>query len=291
VADETPFPMNVYLRDEAALTAFLASQAPVAFGRIKLSNIATVMVHGRNELHLKFNNDTDLRDAYAEITKREAAVEPVAVRADALTDGVPELLYKAFSKGIAQGRAEQAATQAEAALISYEDAHETAWQAAAAFRPSYFGDNFIAHNWVVEAVRSAHMDGQRFALGLPKINRARGGELPQELRKQRTTPTAPTGAQAEPGSLVIDRFNAFARQHLKDCGHAPHPLDAWVAAEQAAPKTEPVNIKDELELIWSVLQGYPRSMAQADALRTITKIRAMLATPSTDSGRATGAGP
>lgn len=44
---------------------------PVAFGRIALANIATVMVHGRNELHLKFNNDADLREAYAEITKRE----------------------------------------------------------------------------------------------------------------------------------------------------------------------------------------------------------------------------
>jgi hypothetical protein len=54
----------------------LASQAerpaePVAFGRIRLANIATVMVRGRNELHLKFNNDQDLREAYAEITRRE----------------------------------------------------------------------------------------------------------------------------------------------------------------------------------------------------------------------------
>lgn len=37
---------------------------------MRLANIATVMVHGRNELHLKFNNDEDLREAYREITER-----------------------------------------------------------------------------------------------------------------------------------------------------------------------------------------------------------------------------
>jgi hypothetical protein len=61
---------------EIARAALAASQAerpaePVAFGRIRLANIATVMVRGRNELHLKFNNDQDLREAYAEITRRE----------------------------------------------------------------------------------------------------------------------------------------------------------------------------------------------------------------------------
>lgn len=83
-------------------------------------------------------------------------------------------------------------------LIEFEDAHDTAWQAAAAFRPPYFGNNFRAHNWVVEAIRSAHMDGQRFAHGLPKINRAIGGELPQALREQRATPPAAASSTAHP---------------------------------------------------------------------------------------------
>jgi hypothetical protein len=37
---------------------------------MRLANIATVLVHGRNELHLKFNSDADLRAAYEEITQR-----------------------------------------------------------------------------------------------------------------------------------------------------------------------------------------------------------------------------
>lgn len=37
---------------------------------MRLSNIGTVLVHGRNELHLKFNNDKDLKQAYVEITQR-----------------------------------------------------------------------------------------------------------------------------------------------------------------------------------------------------------------------------
>lgn len=36
---------------------------------MRYANIATVMVHGRNELHLRFNNDADLRTAYDEVTR------------------------------------------------------------------------------------------------------------------------------------------------------------------------------------------------------------------------------
>jgi hypothetical protein len=61
--------------------------------------------------------------------------------------------------------------QTQPKLIEYEAAHRVAFQAAAAFRPPYFGPGFRAHTWVVEAVRSAHMDGQRFAHGLPPIER------------------------------------------------------------------------------------------------------------------------
>lgn len=57
-------------------------------------------------------------------------------------------------------------------LIPWDQAHRVAYQAAAAFRPSYFdGPGFIAHSWVVEAIRSAHMDGQLHARGLPPIDR------------------------------------------------------------------------------------------------------------------------
>lgn len=60
-------------------------------------------------------------------------------------------------------------------LIEYEAAHRVAFQAAAAFRPDYFnGSGFRAHNWVVEAIRSAHMDGERYAQGLPPIDRSTG---------------------------------------------------------------------------------------------------------------------
>jgi len=43
---------------------------------MRLANIATVLVHGRNELHLKFNNDADLRAAYDEITQHMEGAEP-----------------------------------------------------------------------------------------------------------------------------------------------------------------------------------------------------------------------
>ncbi len=70
-------------------------------------------------------------------------------------------------------------------LIEYEAAHRIAFQAARAFRPPYYGDGFRAHTWVVEAVRSAHMDGQRHARGLPPVDR--GGEM---LERPATQPTA-----------------------------------------------------------------------------------------------------
>jgi hypothetical protein len=50
---------------------------------MKLSNIATVLVRGRKELHLKFNNDSDLRDAYVEITKRMEGQQAVAAPVEA----------------------------------------------------------------------------------------------------------------------------------------------------------------------------------------------------------------
>ena len=96
-------------------------------------------------------------------------------------------------------------------------------------------------------------------------------------------PQAPSGQQAEPtdeqianwpltlydftgniadiNALIVNRekLRALAGQH----------------SERPAPAGQAVG--DELDLIESVLQGYPRSMAQADALRTVTKLRAILA--------------
>lgn len=77
-------------------------------------------------------------------------------------------------------------TQADHVLIEWDKAHDIAYQAAAAFRPPYFtGKDFVAHNWVIEAIRSAHIDGQRFARGLPAIDRS--GALAPELRKERNS--------------------------------------------------------------------------------------------------------
>ncbi len=76
----------------------------------------------------------------------------------------------------------------EVVLIEWDLAHRIAYQSAAAFRPSYFnGLGFIAHTWVVEAVRSAHQDGQRHAKGLPPIDRR---FVDEDLRKRDRTPQA-----------------------------------------------------------------------------------------------------
>jgi len=70
-----------------------------------------------------------------------------------------------------------------------------------------------------------------------------------------------TGNIADVNALIVNRekLRALAGQH----------------SERPAPAGQAVG--DELDLIESVLQGYPRSMAQADALRTVTKLRAILA--------------
>lgn len=52
--------------------------------KLNLANIATVKVQGRNELHLKFNNDLDMAEAYARITRAELPASNA--KADALHD-------------------------------------------------------------------------------------------------------------------------------------------------------------------------------------------------------------
>jgi Na+/phosphate symporter len=44
---------------------------------MKLANIATVMAGGRLELHLKFNTNEDLLEAYVQITRNELAHDPL----------------------------------------------------------------------------------------------------------------------------------------------------------------------------------------------------------------------
>lgn len=57
-------------------------------------------------------------------------------------------------------------------LLDWEVAHAMAYAAAAAFKPHYFnGPSFVADNWVVEAIRSAYLDGKRESAGLPAIDR------------------------------------------------------------------------------------------------------------------------
>ena len=102
-----------------------------------------------------------------------------------------ELLWQCW-----QARAALAATPAAAQeheLIDWDSAHKIVFQAAAAFRPSYFnGAGFVAHNWVVEAIRSGHIDGQRHALGLPPIDRS--GAHAAELRTDRKAATPAAAA-------------------------------------------------------------------------------------------------
>jgi hypothetical protein len=46
---------------------------------LRLANIATVKVHGKLELHLKFANEMDLLEAYARITRAELPpAKPIA---------------------------------------------------------------------------------------------------------------------------------------------------------------------------------------------------------------------
>lgn len=91
----------------------------------------------------------------------------------------------------------------EPSLIDWDSAHKIAYQAAAAFRPSYFnGAGFTAHNWVVEAIRSGHLDGQRHALGLPGIDRS--AVHAAELRMERKASTQPAG-HGMPEQLAASR--------------------------------------------------------------------------------------
>ena len=98
-------------------------------------------------------------------------------------------------------------------LIDWDSAHKIAFQAAAAFRPSYFkGAGFVAHNWVVEAIRSAHIDGQRHAMGLPTIDRS--ASFAEELRKER--------ASTQPAAQGLEQDAERWGEVLRHVGAAPH---------------------------------------------------------------------
>jgi hypothetical protein len=111
-------------------------------------------------------------------------------------------------------------------------------------------------------------------------------------------PTAPTGAQAEP-MVKFENVDGKCNCALYPAGTFPncqaHP------AEQAAPKAEPTSIQDVMFEVFHYahisdgfdsLEGNDRVGRRGAMLRQDKKIRAMLAsliaTPSTDSGRATG---
>lgn len=95
-------------------------------------------------------------------------------------------------------------------LIEWDDAHQTAYQAAAAFRPPYFnGPGFTAHSWVVEAIRTAHMDGQRHAQGLPKIDR-RGALSKDEQEQRRLSRDTVTGEDLLAAAAGTELFSALA---------------------------------------------------------------------------------
>jgi|GEM_PF-5047190 len=96
-------------------------------------------------------------------------------------------------------------------LIDWDSAHKIAFQAAAAFRPSYFkGADFVAHNWVVEAIRTAHIDGQRHAVGLPAIDRS--AAFAADLRKERaaTQPAAQGMLDAMTNAFITSESDGAA---------------------------------------------------------------------------------
>lgn len=90
-------------------------------------------------------------------------------------------------------------------LIDWDSAHKIAFQAAAAFRPSYFnGAGFMAHNWVVEAIRSGHIDGQRHALGLPPIDRSGAHAAKLRMERKAATPAAAPVVLPEPDAVISE---------------------------------------------------------------------------------------
>lgn len=129
-------------------------------------------------------------------------------------------------------RAALAEQPAEPSLIEFETAHRIAFQAAAAFRPSYFGPNFRAHTWVVEAIRSAHMDGQRFAAGGPvMIDRFPGGPTPAKPAPHPAPSVAvPEGWQLVPAKATEDML--FAAEMSAPRGYS----DLYCAMLAASPQ-------------------------------------------------------
>lgn len=111
----------------------------------------------------------DVLEAQAREIERLEGAAKYAEHIDATPENQREtMLHDALTERDTQA----AQPKQDVKLIEYEEAHRTAWEAAAAFRPPYWGENFRAHSWVVEAVRSAHLDGQNFARGLPRIDRS-----------------------------------------------------------------------------------------------------------------------
>ena len=65
----SPDKIDIAMIREACAALASPTSAPV----LANANRATVLVRDRNELHLKFNNDTELRQAYAELDALAAA--------------------------------------------------------------------------------------------------------------------------------------------------------------------------------------------------------------------------
>lgn len=179
-------------------------------------------------------------------------------------------------------------------LIDWDDAHETAWQAAAAFQAPYFSTNFRAHNWIVEAIRSAHIDGQRFAQGLPKIQRGIGGELPQELRKQSTQSNLHEIFQA--ANLAVDTFlyaTADKEYHkqsilrLADAlqAHQQQTIGAVLSASRGAAKDAPDTLA-LLRLLFGgdVLMNNSTGRYLSDHIEELIASRIAAATPAAAPG-------
>lgn len=94
----------------------------------------------------------------------------------------------------AQPATEAAKQAVQPELMDWDAAHKIAFQAAAAFRPSYFnGAGFMPHNWVVEAIRSGHLDGQRLVMGLPPIDRSGQHAAALRMEREATTQAAQKG--------------------------------------------------------------------------------------------------
>lgn len=124
-------------------------------------------------------------------------------------------------------------------MLDWDKAHEIAFHTAAAYRPPYFdGPHFVAHRWVVEAIRSAHRDGQRLALGLPAINRSAAPDV--EYVKAREALAHGAEAQRQ-FTTVVREFHHRIVVALSDIVNLPTSDEDMLNRDSVVCKVQAIN--------------------------------------------------